>query len=98
MSMILVFADEPSVLDTERLALLGRLGITSVTLLEEASIRGVLIQGWAFERTSAREAVEILTSGASDVRVLEPVMQVSVSPWAFPVPAADTVTTEKERG
>ncbi len=96
--MILVLADEPGVLDTERLARLGRLGITSVTLLEEASTRGVLIQGWAFERTSAREAVEILTSGAADVRVLEPVMQVTVSPGAVPdLPAADIVTAEKER-
>jgi len=97
MSMILILTDELDALDSDSLIRLGDLGVTNVTLLEEASTAGILIQGWAFERTSAREVVELLTAGRSGVRVLQPVMQVSVSEWAVPiVPPADTRTPEME--
>ncbi len=97
MSMILILTDQLGGLDTEKLARLGSLGVTNVTLLEEASTAGVLIQGWAFGRTSAREAVDILTSGAADVRVLEPVMQVSVAPSGIvQTPFRETGTKETE--
>lgn len=97
MSMILILTDQSCALDTETLGRLGELGVTNVTLLEEASTRGVLIQGWAFERSSADAAVEILTSGELEVRVLQPVMQVSVSPRAVvDVRSGESWTTEME--
>lgn len=97
MSMILILTEELGALDSRRLIRLGDLGATNVTLLEGASTAGMLIEGWAFERTSAGEAVEIVTSGESDVRVLQPVMQVSVSEWAVPkMPLAGTRTPEME--
>lgn len=97
MSMILILTEELGALDSGRLIRLGDLGATNVTLLEGASTAGMLIEGWAFERTSAGEAVEIVTSGESDVRVLQPVMQVSVSEWAVPkMPLAGTRTPEME--
>lgn len=79
MSMILILTDRLDALDTETLAGLGSLGVTNVTLLEDSSTVGVLVQGWAFETSAAQDAVDILTSGETDVRVLRPVMQVSVS-------------------
>lgn len=97
MSMILILTDQLDALDSDRLIRLGDLGVTNVTLLEGASTAGMLIEGWAFERTSAGEAVKIVTSGESDLRVLQPVMQVSVSEWAVPkMPPADTRTPEME--
>lgn len=97
MSMILILTEELGALDSGRLIRLGDLGVTNVTLLEGASTAGMLIEGWAFERTSAGEAVEIVTSGKFDVRVLQPVMQVSVSEWAVPkMPLAGTRTPEME--
>lgn len=79
MSTILILADRLGALDTETLAALGDLGITSVTLLEDAATAGVLVQGWAFETSAAQDAVDILMSGDMRARVLRPVMQVSVS-------------------
>lgn len=97
MSMILVLTDEVAALDRDTLLRLGDLGITNVTLLEEASAAGILIQGWAFDGTSAGEVVEILTAGESHVRVLRPVMQVSVSAGVVSkVTSQDTPTPEKE--
>lgn len=97
MSMILILTDELDALDSDRLIRLRDLGVTNVTLLEEASTAGILIQGWAFERTSAGEVVELLAAGRTGVRVLQPVMQASVSEWAVPkVPSADSGTPETE--
>lgn len=97
MSMVLIPTDELAALDRHRLIRLSDLGVTNVTLLEEASTAGILIEGWAFARTSAHEAVKILMSDESDVRVLQPVMQVSVSEWAVPkIPLADTRTPDME--
>lgn len=97
MSMILILTDEPDALDSDSLIRLGDLGVSNVTLLEGASTAGILIQGWAFESASANEVVELLAGGGPGVRVLQPVMQVSVSDWAVRrLPSADTRTTEME--
>lgn len=97
MSIMLILTDDSGALDSERLIRLGDLGVTNVTLLEDASTVGILIQGWALERTSAGEVVELLTAGRSGVRVLQPVMQVSVSDGTAPrLPPVDTRTMETE--
>ena len=97
MSMILVMTDQPCVLDTETLARLGSPGVSNVTLLEAPSTAAVLVQGWAFDLSSAEETVEILTSGKVDVQVLQPVMQVSVSPRTIvDIRPEETRTMEKE--
>ncbi|MBW3667142.1 MAG: hypothetical protein KY394_06075 [Actinobacteria bacterium] len=96
--MILILTDRLGALDTDALGGLGSLGVTNVTLLEDASMVGVLVQGWAFETSSARDAVEMLASGESDVRVLRPVMQVSVSPQEVAYARReDAGTPEKEK-
>lgn len=96
--MILILTGQRCKVDSETLARLGSLGVTNVTLLEEASAAGTLIQGWAFDSFSADEAVEMLTLGLSDVRVLRPIMQVSVSPQEIvDLPSGETWTMEKER-
>lgn len=87
MSMVLLLTDRLGALDTGTLGRLAGYGITSVTLLENPSVTlledpstsGVLLQGWAFDHSTAPEIVEILVPGDVGVRVLQPVMQVSVS-------------------
>ncbi len=96
MSMILILTDQLDALESETMIRLGGLGVTNVTLLEEPSVAGILIQGWAFERRSAREVVELLTAERSGVRVPQPVMQVSVSERALSKTPPDTRTSETE--
>lgn len=80
MSMVLLLTDRLGALDTGTLGRLAGYGITSVTLLEDPSTSGaLLLQGWAFDHSTAPEIVEILVPGDVGVRVLQPVMQVSLS-------------------
>ncbi|MEX0864053.1 MAG: hypothetical protein WD269_04165 [Acidimicrobiia bacterium] len=62
---------------------LGRLGITSLSVLEAHDEVALLVQGWAFDAEASSEmAVAILAADASDVTVFHPVVQVGVTPRA----------------
>lgn len=66
--------------DAEALRRLGHLGITSLSILEAPSAVALLVQGWAFDADASGErAVGILATGASDVTVFRPVVQVGVT-------------------
>jgi hypothetical protein len=80
MAMLLVVTDEAGGWpEAEALRQLGHLGITSLSVLEAAGRVALLVQGWAFDADASGErSVEILTTGASDVTVFHPVVQVGV--------------------
>ena len=60
---------------------LGRLGITSLSILESPDAVAVLLQGWAFDVETAEDRViEILGGGEADVVVFHPVVQAGVTP------------------
>jgi hypothetical protein len=80
MAMLLVVTDEVGGwAEAEALRKLGRLGITSLTVLEAPGRVALVLQGWAFDTDASGErSAEILTTGASDVTVFHPVVQVGV--------------------
>jgi hypothetical protein len=59
---------------------LARLGITSVALLRDASLAGLVLEGWAFDPRNASEAVSAVAGPREDVQTLLPLAQLAVSP------------------
>jgi hypothetical protein len=59
---------------------LAELGVTNVSLLQDASTSGVVLEGWAFDPTRASEAASVVAGACEDVRTLHPLVQMAVSP------------------
>lgn len=63
---------------------LAALGITRISLLDDQSGFGVVLEGWAFDSARIDEAVRTVFPDRSDaVRVFREIQQVAVSPAAF---------------
>jgi hypothetical protein len=78
--------DEPS-LQPAALEELARLGITSVALLRDPSLAGLVLEGWAFDTRDAPQAASAVAGARNGLRLLQPVVHMAVSPAA--VPASD---------
>ena len=65
----------------EALALeeLASLGITSVALLRDSSIAGLVLEGWAFDARDVERAARAVAGTCDGVRTLRPIAQMSVS-------------------
>jgi hypothetical protein len=72
-------SDEEPALQPGALAALARLGITSVSLLRDEQIAGLVLEGWAFDPTRAEEAVRAAAGTRDGIRTLEPLVQMAVS-------------------
>jgi hypothetical protein len=70
--------DEPK-LEPAALEKLARLGITSVALLRDASIAGLVLEGWAFDVREVERAARAVAGTSDDVQTLRPLAQMSVS-------------------
>lgn len=78
--------DEPG-LQPAALEELARLGITSVALLRDPSLAGLVLEGWAFDPRDAPQAASAVAGARDGLRMLQPVVHMAVSPAA--VPASD---------
>lgn len=64
----------------ETAARLSRLGVTTVAVVGDDEMVGVVLEGWAFDPgTCAAEAAAIV-GGERSPRVLHPLLQMAVSP------------------
>jgi hypothetical protein len=75
-------ADEAPTLRPAALERLADLGVTSVSLLQDGSTAGFVLEGWAFDVERAEDAARAVADGCGDVRTLKPLMQMAVSPAA----------------
>ena len=75
--------DEPS-LQPAALEELARLGITSVALLRDPSLAGLVLEGWAFDPRNAPQAASAVAGPRNGLRMLQPVVHMAVSPAAVP--------------
>ena len=73
-----VSGDEPS-LHASALDELTRLGITSISLLRDTSLAGLVLEGWTFDPRDASHAAHAVVGVPEGLRVLEPVAQMSLS-------------------
>jgi hypothetical protein len=86
-------SDEEPKLEPGALETLARLGVTSVALLRDTSIAGLVLEGWAFDARYAFQAARAVGELHDDVRLLHPLVQMAVSA----TPAEDSnQTTEGE--
>jgi hypothetical protein len=81
--MLMLFegsAGEP-VLRERTLASLARLGITTVSVVRDERIVGVVLDGWAFDPTTSAEDARTAVAGTrtAGVRVLLPLLQTAVT-------------------
>ncbi|HET6909894.1 MAG TPA: hypothetical protein VFH54_11190 [Mycobacteriales bacterium] len=84
MAMLLVLVGKDGVLDldTDRLAQLSRLGVTDVSVLRDAAIVGVVLDGWAFDPQRSADEASALVTSAPRPQALLPVMHAAVLPAA----------------
>lgn len=82
MAMVLVLfpvSDEEPALRPAALAVLARLGVTSVSLLRDEQTAGLVLEGWAFDPARAGEAARAAATGRKGIRTLQPLMHMAVS-------------------
>ena len=58
---------------------LARLGVTSVAVLRDTSLAGLVLEGWAFDPRDARRAAAAVAGARTDLRFLQPLVQMAVS-------------------
>ncbi len=76
-------SDEEPKLRPAGLEELARLGVTSVALLRDSSIAGLVLDGWAFQAHRAAEAASVAAGACAGVRTLMPLAQLAVSAAAI---------------
>jgi hypothetical protein len=73
-----VSEEEPR-LQPAALEKLARLGITSLALLRDTSVVGLVLEGWAFDPRDAPQAACAVAGAREDLRTLEPLAHMAVS-------------------
>ena len=82
MAMVAVLfpiSDEEPNLEASALEELASLGITSVALLRDSSIAGLVLEGWAFDARDVQRAARAVAGTSDAVQTLRPLVQMSVS-------------------
>jgi hypothetical protein len=81
--MVLVLfpvSDEEPALQPAALATLARLGVTSVSLLRDQQMAGLVLEGWTLNPARADEAARAVAGARKGFRMLQPLVQMAVSP------------------
>ena len=71
--------DDDPVLESAGLKVLAELGVTHAALFRDASVAGLVLEGWAFDARDARSAVRAVAGTRAGVRTLQPLVQMAVS-------------------
>jgi hypothetical protein len=72
-------SDEEPRLQPDALEKLARLGVTSLALLRDTSVAGLVLEGWAFDPRDASQAASAVGAARENVRLLQPLVQMAVS-------------------
>jgi len=72
---------EPS-LQPAALEELARRGITSIALVRDDSLAGLVLEGWAFDVRDATRAARAVAGARNGVQVLQPLVEMAISPPA----------------
>jgi hypothetical protein len=72
-------SDEAPKLEASALEELASVGVTSVALLRDSSIAGLVLEGWAFDARDVERAARAVAGTSHEVRTLRPLVQMSVS-------------------
>jgi hypothetical protein len=77
--VLLPVTDTTARLEPSGLEELAKLGVTSVALLRDSSVAGVVLEGWAFDPRDADRAVRAVVGAPEAIRTLQPLVQMGVS-------------------
>jgi hypothetical protein len=78
-AVLLPISDSEPKLEASALEELASLGITSVALLRDSSIAGLVLEGWAFDARDVERAARAVAGTSDGARTLRPIAQMSVS-------------------
>ena len=70
--------DGDPVLEPAGLEELAKLGVTHAALFRDASVAGLVLEGWAFDARDAQRAVRAVAGTREGVRTLQPLVQMTV--------------------
>ncbi len=82
MAMVVVLfaaADAEPRLEPAALEELAKLGVTNIALVRDASVAGLVLEGWAFDPDDAHRAARAVGGAFEVVRTLRPLVQMGVS-------------------
>lgn len=79
MAVVLIEDDDEVVFSAAATAVLARMGVTDVTLVGGVSITGVVVEGWAFDPSTATQAAAALLGRHASVRMLSPLAHTAIS-------------------
>ena len=82
MAMVVVLSpvtDEEPRLGPAALEELARLGVTSIALLRDRSLAGLVLEGWAFDSRDAHQAASVVAGACEGIQILEPLLQYGVT-------------------
>ena len=71
--------DDDPVLESAGLKELAELGVTHAALFRDASVAGLVLEGWVFDARDAQRAVRAVAGTRAGVRTLQPLVQMAVS-------------------
>jgi hypothetical protein len=79
--VVLLFpiSDAEPTLEPAGLEELAKLGVTSIALLRDQSLAGVVLEGWAFSPRDTARAVRAVAGASAGVRTLQPLVHMGVS-------------------
>jgi hypothetical protein len=75
-------SDEEPRLRPAALDELARLGVTSIAVLRDTSVAGLVLEGWAFDPCDTSRAAWAVAGAREDLRTLQPLVQMAISPAA----------------
>jgi hypothetical protein len=78
-AVLFPISDEEPKLEASALEELASLGITSVALLRDSSIAGLVLEGWAFDARDVDRAARAVAGTSDGIQTLRPLVQMSVS-------------------
>jgi hypothetical protein len=73
-----ISGEEPK-LEASALEELTSLGITSVALLRDSAIAGLVLEGWTFDACDGERAARAVAGTTDGIHTLRPLVQMSVS-------------------
>jgi hypothetical protein len=76
--MLFPVSGEGPRLEPATLEALARLGVTSVALLRDSSVAGLVLEGWTFDPLDAPRAAHALKGTREPIRTLQPLVHLAI--------------------
>jgi hypothetical protein len=78
-AVLFPISDEEPKLEPSALEELAKLGITSVALLRDSTIAGLVLEGWAFDARDGERATRAVAGATDGIQTLRPLVQMSIA-------------------